>query len=533
MPCFGLIFIFKMNKPGIRSILILLMFSSPFLTVAQDSESTLKSYERLYLENSWLSSENSTGIIYNSFSPDGVFMLEANYQEGDLHLSQFSPEESNYSFSTRKTIMLNNIVFDGGVEYLNQQQKAVGWTARMNPQTGNPYMLADSLHGLYSKDYVKLFGSFGYRMTDRIAMGIGVDYLVGDGARIKDPRPVNELFSLDIYPSIILNFSGIKIGANLHLLKGREEISYTTIENSTTYRFFRFFGLGKGAKTVNSWSYYRNYYNSGLGGELQTEYRIGNIDLFSGIGYLSKTEVAEDGSTIPRKNDSGDYTETDYQFYTIFRLKNDLIHFAKIFAIVSTGEGIEFLQEPYSEDGITYYRTIAEISKYSVFKLNPGLSYSLVKPYNNYLNKWSFEAGVEMEHTYNKYLLEADQTITNLIPSLNYNYSVFHQKNQWNLGIQMMYNLNLNNELKQLRSYTANQEISAWENVVYPDFLILSSNSFSIAPSIRYGKDFRLFEEKNNHVFIDLSGMYLNASNELWDENKTLKFLQLKIGITY
>ncbi|MFW5820842.1 MAG: DUF6850 family outer membrane beta-barrel protein, partial [Bacteroidota bacterium] len=345
--------------------------------------------------------------------------------------------------------------------------------------------------------------------------------------------PVNDLFSLNIYPSILLNFSGFNIGANMHLLKGREEISYTTIENSTTYRFFRLFGLGKGAKTINSWSYYRNYYHSGLGGELQLDYTLGSVKMFSGLGYLSKKELAEDGSSKPRKNDSGDYRETDYYFYSFFRIRRDLIHVARLFTKLSIGEGIEFLQEPYSHEGITYYRTIAEVSKYSVLDLNPGILYTLVKPYNNYLNKWKLEAGIEMEHLYNEYLLEADQSITNFIPSLHYNYAVFHKNNQWNIRIQLMYKLNLDNELNQLRPYTAIQELAAWENLIYPDFLIFSANSFTIAPGIRYGKEIKLMKEKNSQVFIDLRGMYKNASNQAWNENKSLKFLQLKIGITY
>lgn len=522
-----------MNRTYYRIHIILLLLIFPVIISAQDSLFTLKSYDRLKQENPWMLSDNSAGYIFSSFIPDGVFSLNTDQKKGDLKLSQISPEEREYSFKAIKTIRLEKIVFDGGVSYLNQQQENVGWTARMNPSTDNPYMLADSIYGLYSKDYVSIFGSFGYQIIPKMSVGIKVDYLVGNGARIKDPRPENDLFSLNIYPSLVLNLSFIKLGANLHLRSGREEISYTTIENSTTYRFFRLLGLGKGAKTVNTWSYYRNHYNSGLGGDIQAEYKFGKFDVFNSFSYFSNREAGEDGSSNPRKDAVGDFITNDFRFFTIVKTEKKLIHLAKVYADLRIGEGLEFIQEPYMEDGITYYRTIAEVNKYSMKHLNPGLTYSIIKPYNKYINKWNIEAGIQLDHMYSKYLLEAEKTITNLSPSLNLNYSIFQNKNQWSAGVYGNYSYNLNNEIKQIRAFSAIQEIASWENITYPDHLILSSNTMSIGTSVRYGREVKILKDKSSQVFVDLSSRYMSASNEAWAKNKTMRFYSIKIGITY
>lgn len=522
-----------MNKQSLKALIFCIIYLHPFFPLAQESKTSLKSYKRLVVENSWLNSENKAGGVFNTFIPDGVFILNAEKQNGDSFLSQLSRDKNEYGFNSKKIIRLKNIVFEGGISYFNQQQENVSWTARMDPTTNNPYMLADSMSGRYSKDYVNMFGSFGYSLNDRITFGINVDYLVGDGARIKDPRPVNNLFSLEIFPAFIYSFSTIKLGANLHLMMGREKISYTTIENSTTYRFFRFFGLGKGAKTTNGWSYTRNYYSSGIGGEIQADYRIGNSDIFNGLGFFSSKEKAEDGSSNPRKNDAGDYKESNIKFYIIINSEKTLIHTTKVNINLSFGEGIESIQEPYSEDNITYYKTIAEVSKYSSFGLNLGINYKLIKPYSNYLNKWELETSIEFDHNENEYILEANQTISNIVSTIRFDKSVFLNENQIVYGVNTSFVFNLSRELVQQRTYTALQEIAAWENIVYPDFLIQSANSYSMGLHIRYGRKLSIIKEKTSQIFIDLNTKFIFASNDEWFENKTREFYGIKLGITY
>jgi len=519
--------------PYLKISSLLLILFSHCIVFSQNSGESLKSYERLRLENSWLYSENSAGHAYNPFIPDGIFFLNTEWHKGDFRLTQLPSENRIYSFSAMKTIRMNDIVFEGGLRYQNQHQKNVGWTARMNPATRNPYVLADSIFGLYKKEYVHMFGSLGHKATDQISFGIKMDYKVGDGARIKDPRPVNDQFSLDIYPSFIYSFPGIKIGANLHLLKGREKIGYTTIENSTTYRFFRFFGLGKGAKPVNSWSYTRNYYNSGIGGELQADYTLGNWALFSGFGYMQRNEMAEDGSSNPRKNDSGNYMESNYRFFTILKFRRNLIHKGRLDVNLFMGDGNEYIQEPYTEDGITYYRTIAEVSKFSLFNIHPSFNYQLTKPYNNFLNKWQLEARVEADYLLSEYLLEAEQSFSNIIPSFRYDHFIYQNKNQFGFGINGKYSLNLNQNLEQIRAYDAHQEQAAWERIILPDFLIYSSNAFEAGAHIQYGREVRFIKEKISQLFIEVGTKYQLASHESWNTNKSMQIYRLKIGITY
>lgn len=501
---------------------------------AQDSLVSAHSSTRLLLENQWLNTNNIAGMAFNPFLADGDFVLGYTTKKGDLRYSQLSSDEQTYSFNAEKSARINHITFNGNIGYQNMQQNDVGWTGRMNPITHNPYMLADSMFGLYQKDYIQLGGGFGYLISDRFSSGIQVNYLVGDGARIKDPRPQNHLFTLEAVPSFICSFDKFKLGLNVNLLTGREKIYYSILQSGVTYRFFRSFGLGKTAKAPNDNAYTRNYYLSGFGGELQAQYSLANIKLLSGFGYFSQTEKSEDlDSNIPIKSEAGDFIENTYRFYTILNYRKNLIHSFSISMDVLSGKGIEFLQETYKINGVDHYRTIAEIENYSTFEMIPAVKYTLAKPYNDYLNKWEINVNVEMDNFSAEYLLEASESYTNIVTNLEFNKSIFFKKGMLSFSTSGMLNYNVSNDLKQLRAYTASQEIAMWDNVIEPDFLITTSNIYALGANLRYGRNVNVLKDRNSMVYIDLGINYKSGSNNLWIENKSFETYIFKIGITY
>ena len=516
---------------------ILTVFFGVFIFVessqSQDTINTVRSSSRLLLENHWLHTDNIAGTAFNPFLPDGDFVLGFISKEGDMRRVQLSPNEQIYSFNSEKSVRINKLLFNGNIGYENKQQKDVGWTARMNPVTHNPYMLADSLYGLYIKDYVHLAGGLSYMINKRFSTGVQVNYQVGDGARIKDPRAKNKLFKLEAYPSFIYSLNKMKLGLNLYLLTGREKINYSTLENSTTYRFFRTLGLGKTTVPVNGWSYERNYYLSGYGGEFQVQYSIGGLKLLSGFGYSSVLEKSEDGSSYPRKTDSGDFEEKRYSFYTILNYHKNLIQSFGLHLDASTGQGIEFLQEPYTEEGITRYRTIAEIENYTTLEFMPRIKYTLAKPYNVYSNKWEITVDAGMDVFSSEYLLEAEQSYTNILSDLQFKKSFYLKKNFIRISTSGILIYNLDNKLEQLNTYTASQEIAIWNHIIEPDFFLTTSNLYTLKASLRYGRNFQLLKVKNSLIYIDFGINYSSASHDQWSRNKTFKLYHFTLGFTY
>lgn len=504
-------------------------------TYAQDSLTTTYSRKKLLQENQWLNTTNIAGQVFNPFQPEGDFVAEYSLKEGDLRYQQHSPKESIYHFYTQKSKRVNNIVFKGGFSYNNMQQKKVGWTARMNPISHNPYMLADSLFGTYKKDYVALNGGFAAKLSKRLALGINLDYMVGDGARIKDPRPSNSTYELKASPSFIYSFDNAKLGANFQFIAGREKISYSTAEHSTSYRFFRTLGLGKAGVPTNGWSYSRNYYTKGYGGELQGQSNIGNKQILIGFGYYYKIEEAEDGSASnPRKGDVGDYKESVLKFYTLITQNKQLNHRLLISADAYFGTGIEFLQKPYEDDGITYYRTIAELENYSLTQITPKLQYVISKPFNNFMNKWEVSANLGADIFQSEYKSEAKSSYTNLNANIEIFKNLFFSKNNFmDFTISGFINYNIAEELKQLSPYNAIQEIALWDNLIQPDFNLVTGNQYGSNISVRFGHNLKIRKGKSNFMYIALNMSYFWGENDAWTRNRDFKQYGVKIGVLY
>ena len=515
-------------------IAIFFVFSFAENLKSQDASDTIHSSSRLLLENQWLHTNNFAGTVFSPFLSDGDFVLGFESKEGDLKYAQQSPEEQTYSFNSQKSVKINKMVFNGNIGYQNMQQEDVGWTARMNPITHNPYMLADSMFGLYIKDYINLAGGFGYMINNQFSAGIQVDYMVGDGARIKDPRPVNKLFKLEAYPSFIYSLNKTKLGLNLYLLTGREKINYDVLGNDT-YRLFKTLGFGKAAVPPLQNSYTRNYYLSGYGGEFQIEYYIHKMKLLSGVGYNSQLEESEDGTLVLHdKRYTGDFEEKTYSFFTAINYKEDLIHSVSLNIDILKGEGTEFIQEQYLDDElIQHMTTIAEVNNYSTLQMVPAINYILAKPHNAYSNKWEITFNAKMDIFSAEYILEAEESYTNIISDLELK-KVFYFKNDF-FSVLTAGNLsyNLNNNLEQLSTYTASQEITLWDNIIEPDFLLTTSNIYNVKANLRYGRNFQMLKTKRSLVYLDFGVNFGFASNNQWSENKSFEQYTFKLGFTY
>ena len=500
---------------------------------AQDSLISAHSYDRLLLENQWLNTNNIAGAVFNPFLADGDFVLGYTTKKGDLKYTQLSPDEQTYSFNAAKSVRVNNTFYSGYIGYQNMQQSDVGWTARLNPITHNPYMLADSVFGLYQKDYINIGGGFGYLISDRFSAGINVNCTFADAARIKDPRPQNKFFTVEAFPSAIYSFDKFKLGVNLHFTTGREKINYESLNMNFPNQFFRTYGLGKTANALSGTGYERNYYLSGYGGELQAQYFLANIKVLSGLGYFSQTEKSEDGSTLTKKVFTGDFKENTYSFYTIFNYGKNLMHSFSINMDMLSGQGTEFIQESYYEDDETYYRTIGEIENYSSLEMIPSFKYTLAKPYNDYLNKWEINFNAKMDIFNSEYVLEAEESYTNVAANLTFDKSFYFKKSMLGFSISGMKIYNLSNDLKQLRTYTAKQEIAVWDKLIEPDFQINTSTIYDLGAKVRYGRNVKVLEDRNSLVYLDLGVNYKSGSNSLWIENKSFEVYSFKIGITY
>ncbi len=521
-----------MNKLFFRTLALICIICSTYkVQWAQDTTSA-RTLSRLLLENQWLNTNNIAGIAFNPYMSDGNFILRYGSKDGDLKYARSYSEEQSYSFNAQKAVRLNKMTFKGGIEYENLiQQGDTIWTARMDNLTRNPYILGDTTVGENKKDYITLNGGFAYQVNQKISAGIDINYMVGDGAKIKDPRPQSKLYKLEVQPGLIYSFKKAKIGVSGQYFMGREKIKYETVKEYETHHFYYTFGLGQSVRHKGSYLI-RNYYLKGFGGDLQFQYLMGKTKLFAGIGYLNQTEEAEDGSSKIEKRDAGDYQEDILHLFVMMNFNTRFLHSIKLGMDYCMGTGVEFLQEPYSLDGETYYRTIAELEKYTLDEFTIGLQYNLAKPHNAYSNKWEFMLSSRKNNLSSEYLLEAQQEYTNWVNRVQFNKYYYKDKNQFSFSVNGMSSYNLSGELKQLKPYEE-EDFITWHRVTYPDYLLNTSTIFGGGLNLRYGRNVNIIEGRRNMAYIDFGFNIFAGDNSQWKDNKTFETYSIKLGITY
>lgn len=518
-----------MKNTGAKIIILFVLLTLNVLKAnAQNNILPKISTKKIELENQWLHTNNINGYLFNSIIPLGEFELNYNTELGNHKPSQISDKTNNYGFSANKTLQIKNTLFKGKVEYKNKNQKHVGWTARMNPNTNNPYMLADSMSGLYEKNYVNINGGFTHKINSKFASGININYMVANGAKIKDPRPKNKLYELEIMPAFILSIKNIKIGTNIYWKSGRELISYSVVEPMVSYRLFRFLGLGKGRKSINTQFYNRNYYTQDIGVEIQTQYSFDKSNLLFTIAYNNKQEKAEDGTSVPKKTDAGDFTNNNINACIMLSKKENLMHSIKLQFNYNSFFGTEFIQQAYLDNNITKYKTITTLDNYQQQIINPSLHYSLGIGNNDFYYKWILKLKADYMINNTEYIDIAKRDFQNIITDISAERVFKFKQSYIYISATVAYAKNINKQLKQLKTYKAPQEKVAWDNIVKPDFDFITSNVNYYGLNIKFAKNINLKNNKQKIAYVDINTNIAFANTK----NKRINNF-IKLGITF
>lgn len=521
------------QKRNINFIFTLFLIVAIFLkTKAQDRQLPNISDKKLSLENQWSATKNINAKLFNSFIPLGSFEINYNGVQGDFKPVQISDKESNYGFRAEKTMKFDKILFFGNIEYKNQAQKQVTWTARMHVPNDNPYMLADSMSGLYKKNYIRLNGGLAYQINENMTSGVAVNYKVANGARIKDPRPENTLYSLAIMPSMIYTLGKLKLGTTLHWQRGREYIRYEVIEPMVSYRMFRLLGLGKGKKTINNQFYTRNYYKKNMGADLEIQYNFGKNNLLFVSKYHHKKEKAEDGTTVPRKGDAGNFLENQISSYLIFNRKANYFQQFKLSFDYQTFTGTEFVEKAYLDDAkITRYKVITTLDNYSQNKITPAFTYILGLGNQQYYYKWLLTINTKYETNNTLYVNEAEKKLQNISGNIAIDRVFEFEKLFLNISLLAIYAKNLSNELKQLRAYNAPQDKAVWEQITLPDFYFETASAYSFGINVKFGKTIKLKKIKKTNLYCDLQSYMTLAEVNNNQQRRTI--YSITIGMNF
>jgi len=286
---------------------------------AQDSL-LLRDYRFIQQSNPWLTQDNSAALVV--FDTKNIAQADLSLTTSSGHLTTFGGSssalqvtaavESYYRISRR-------IVTYGSISYDN-------WSGRN--MTGSVFLPLSSCHSSLSSanlrpfdivedsltnpgrkhmDAYHLTGGLGYQLTERLALGVNLDYMAANYAKYKDLRHKNKLMELQLAVGAFSSLnSWLSAGANYIYHRQTESVSYNVYgKNDKTYKSLIDYGTFMGVVEQFGYDGYTDKSNEmplfedSHGGSLQFELRpfaarrspltIGFLSLFANLSYTHGT----------------------------------------------------------------------------------------------------------------------------------------------------------------------------------------------------------------------------------------------------
>ena len=475
-------------------ILLLAMFIQGF---AGDSlrVNSFNTFRLIRTENSWLETGNAAGLVFNQPTNRVNFETGLDRGEGDYHRIREGNSINDYSFSTESyQVQKKRMFFYGKFAYHYRDESGGQWNGTYDPYNGNPYILADSVSGInYHKEYYNLAGGVGYKLNKKISLGCSIDYYAGVAAKQKDPRPQNVYVRFKINPGLILTTPKYKLGIDAGYSNRKEEIGYEVFRSNFSPSYFTFKGFGFYSKEIGT-GFDRFVTANEYYGGIQLEKNLKHTLTLTEIRFNYNAEGTEDGSSVIRKLDGGDWITYNAVLNEQINIRKALnTHIIKANFSFFSGDGNEFLQNVVYEGtwNVPRYVTSAVYFKFNRQTLNGTVSYNYLKMKDEGKINWDVKAIANvlnnLEHYY--YIPEIfSSAYTNITGELCLQKNLYFRKYHLALAVNTGYTSNLSNDL-QLSSLT---EITKKErkDVYQQEFDFYASSLFKAGAEVKLGGNF-------------------------------------------
>lgn len=441
---------------------------------------------------SWINTSNAASLGIFSLNSLGITQIGANHTDGNYKLAAQSGTITSLGFYSDSYRSLEKINLYGRFSFNQQWHSKRLWSDNFDPYNGTPYIVGGDIEGDYSKQIFDFsVKASSMLLWNRIWLGVGFDYKDGDFSRSRDPRSRSQLADYKVYPGIIVKLSSnSSIGMNIFYRYYKEKMlkPVSKAESYDKYTYYLQKGMGEySATTILFFS--RRYSNNYYGGNLQYNFANQSIELLVDGGVSLRNElVIDETRQIP-----GDFKSYDFNGSIDLSFKSGkALQKIKLKGIYSLGNAREYLQENviYTNDQgrlDSYWRTIMKNSTYNNSFIDVTASWRFYR-LNSDGYKWFAGACANYYSFGKKYLMPTSSANYSwLSVDLEYGSHLFTgQKSSINFIAEcgalksMDSELNLNNSLVKEKKSTIN------ENVLLPDFDILSSDSFKIGAELNY-----------------------------------------------
>lgn len=416
---------------------------------------TFNSLKLLKSGNVWLETGNIAGMVLNQSEIKASFEAGMDNGNGSFHRIREGNNYNNFSFQTESyQTQKKRLYIYGKFAYHYLDDTGGQWNGTYDPYNGNPYILADSVSGItYHKENYNLAGGVGYKLSEKISLGCGVDYYAGIAAKQKDPRPQNLFVRFKVNPAMIFHAENYRIGLDLGYSNQKEEIGYDVFRSNFSPTFFAFKGFGFYSVDIAT-GYDRFVKSNRFYGGVQYDKQLKGIPTLTEIRFDYNIESIDDGTSVVRKLDGGDWRTYNVLLNEHVTLINGLSrHLFKGNFSFFNGDGNEFTQNVVYQGtwNVPRYITISENLKFNRQTLSGSVNYNYQRMLDEDRLNWDIEANaryISNDESY-YYIPEVfTATYSNVGVNLSVMKNIYAGKTHLAFSCNSGYVTNLSNELK-------------------------------------------------------------------------------------
>ncbi|WP_447640606.1 MULTISPECIES: DUF6850 family outer membrane beta-barrel protein [Chitinophagaceae] len=470
-------------------------------------------WQEASFKNKTLAFDNAVMGVYVDSGSVGNSSISY-FQNHNQFRDAFTPRTSNgFAVRSEQFMALKGWKFYGTFTFSKYEDKDTRYTELANPYSDNPYKIMDSVATDWRKQYYLLQANIvSPYINRRTRLGMGIKYEVLNGARQRDPRPLDKNLNITLTPSVMYDLSRrIKIGFNGFYNHFVEDLSISMENTQHTQNIYKTLGLGEylyNGPILLSVSASRAYLGNTWGGGVSWTYDVADGKyLYWSTDYKKGREKVTDGTTTPYN--AGTHESKELSIQLAYRATGPhMEHILSIRGLYRTSSDTEYVQILSSTTKL--YEVIYASEMHH--KKTSALSLQYNGLYRKVQILWRFSGGADFVRSVEDYPTTlSNETVSNL--------EIHAGASRWfNLGdgrLSATYNVRYKMNLEKSLTYYSNTSSSNFvaNNILYPNYYFNTADWISNTIGIQY--DFKKLAKNNSRVYVKASFENLRPINSV------------------
>lgn len=481
-------------------LIILILLTHNINSIAQKKEFSLWEID-LYKQNQFrVSDEYASLLTNNKFIEYSIVSISQDFSRGNFKAPRDSYKNNNLILFTEGQTRINQLFITGKFELLDRTEQGANWGLSQRINSGNPFLLADSISSEWKKTAFNATCAIAYKFpNNKLSIGVGTKLISSNANRYSNPKPVlyRNLLSFSSSISYMPNANN-KVSVQGRYITDKEQIeSYSQgIYSSSIYKLK---GLGA---SYDNYGLKRNSNLTSIQATILLDKYINKkISIVQKIFIDKSEDINIDNKGYRTHKKYAKYISNIYGYAIYLKKKTENTHnILQLEYMKYSGKGL------LHNDNYPYY-----IHHKSTYKIE----YS-------YLHDNKYECKLNVKYISDlilQRLIGNKQVLKGISGGFDFKYHESFKDFKLSIYPSICYHKNIYSSLRIIKENIVSKQL------VEPNFNFLSQNYFAYKLKLR-------IENKllSQHTFSEISLKYLKSHSI---DGFSRKLINLKLGIIF